>query len=69
MPPCVAPWSASSPETIARNASDERISSGAKCRAANVDLPDASRADQDDQARVRDVDLGDHPRSRRRRTS
>ena len=35
----VAAWSASSPETIARKRSDERISSAAKWRAANVDLP------------------------------
>ena len=35
----VAAWFASSPDTIARKRSDDRISSGAKWRAANVDLP------------------------------
>ncbi len=35
----VAAWFASSPETILRNRSDDRTSSGAKWRAANVDLP------------------------------
>ena len=36
----VADWSAASPEIAARRASDERISSGPKWRAASVDLPD-----------------------------
>ena len=35
----VAAWSPGSPAIAARNASDERTSSGAKWRAANVDLP------------------------------
>ena len=35
----VAAWFAGSPETSSRNASEERTSDGAKCRAANVDLP------------------------------
>ena len=45
-------WSASSPETTARSASDETISSGAKRRAASVDLPGAGRADEHDEARI-----------------
>ena len=50
-------WSASSPETIARNRSDDRTSSAAKWRAANVDLPTPGRADQHDQARVRTMSI------------
>ena len=57
----VAAWFASSPETIVRNASDDRTSSGAKWRAAKVDLPGAGRADEDDQARVGEDDLGHAP--------
>ena len=54
----VAAWLASSPETIARNRSDDRISSGAKWRAAKVDLPAPAAPIEDDQAGIGDVDLG-----------
>ena len=36
----VAVWSPGSPAICSRNASEESTSSGAKCRAANVDFPD-----------------------------
>src|SRR5699024_7468477 len=35
-----APWSEASPDTRARNASEENTSPGAKCARAKVDLPD-----------------------------
>ena len=40
----VAAWLAGSPLTSARNASEDRTSSGAKWRAANVDLPEPAAA-------------------------
>ena len=54
----VAAWFASSPETILRNASDDRTSSGDEMACRERRLARAGRADEDDQARVGQDDLG-----------